>query len=278
MITSLGPFPMTAVVLLLALALAAGVGWKVAQRGPEPRARVLSPLLDMLLVGVAAARVAFVLRWWPQYAAEPAGILRLGDGGYIAWVGVLTALGFGAWRARTTPALRKPLAWAAPAGLATWLLLGTALALLQASVLQLPTTPLAVHPAVPDASGVPRTQALASVAAGKPLVVNLWATWCPPCRREMPVLSRAQAARGDIAFAFVNQGESADEVAAFLRDTPLPLRNVLRDSASTLMREAGSRGLPTTLFFDANGRLVDTHMGELTEAGLARKLQRLSEW
>ena len=42
------------------------------------------------------------------------------------------------------------------------------------------------------------------------------------------------------------------------------------------MREAGSRGLPTTLFFDAQGRLVDTHMGELTDAGLAVKLKRFA--
>lgn len=267
---------MTAIVLLLGLVVAAAVARQVARQGPPPRPATLSPLLDMLLVGVAVARVAFVLRWWPQYAAEPAGILRLGDGGYIAWAGVMAALGFGAWRVRKSPALRRPLAWAAPAGLATWVVLAGALALLQASVLQLPTTPLVVHPAGQDAGAAPSTVTLASLS-GKPIVVNLWATWCPPCRREMPVLARAQAARGDIVFAFVNQGESAAEVDAFLRDTPLPLRNVLRDSGSRLMQEAGSRGLPTTLFFDADGRLVDTHMGELTEAGLARKLQRLSK-
>lgn len=111
--------------------------------------------------------------------------------------------------------------------------------------------------------------------AGKGLVINLWATWCPPCRREMPVLARAQATHADVVFAFANQGESAAEVEDFLRRQPFALRNVLRDDGSQLMVEAGSRGLPTTLFFDARGRLADTHMGELTEAGLAQKLQRL---
>ncbi len=43
--------------------------------------------------------------------------------------------------------------------------------------------------------------------AGKPLVINLWATWCPPCRREMPVLAAAQQANPDVRFVFVNQGE-----------------------------------------------------------------------
>jgi len=89
------------------------------------------------------------------------------------------------------------------------------------------------------------------------------------------LLARAQAAHADVVFAFANQGESAAEVEDFLRRQPFALRNVLRDDGSRLMVEAGSRGLPTTLFFDARGRLADTHMGELTEAGLAQKLQRL---
>src|SRR5690606_40886240 len=46
---------------------------------------------------------------------------------------------------------------------------------------------------------------------GQPTVVNLWATWCPPCRREMPVLRDAQQRYPDIAFIFANQGESAEQ-------------------------------------------------------------------
>src|SRR3546814_14770403 len=52
------------------------------------------------------------------------------------------------------------------------------------------------------------------------------------------------------------------------------LSNVLLDPFSSVMQESGSRGLPTTLFFDADGRLVDTHMGELSNASLAVKLRR----
>ena len=111
MLTSLGPFPISAVLLVLALALAAGIGRGIAARLPPPRPPVGAVLLDMLLVGVAAARLGFILRWWPQYAAEPMAILRLGDGGYLGRVGVAAALAFGAWRTRRTPGLRMPRAW-----------------------------------------------------------------------------------------------------------------------------------------------------------------------
>ncbi len=46
---------------------------------------------------------------------------------------------------------------------------------------------------------------------GKPAVVNLWATWCPPCRREMPLLAEVAASRDDVSFLFVNQGEGTEK-------------------------------------------------------------------
>jgi thioredoxin-like negative regulator of GroEL len=73
---------------------------------------------------------------------------------------------------------------------------------------------------------------------------------------------------------FVNQGEGANEVRDYLRGGAMALRNVVLDPASRVSQSTGARGLPTTLFFDAGGRLVDVHMGELTRAGLAQKLRR----
>ena len=111
---------------------------------------------------------------------------------------------------------------------------------------------------------------------GKPTVVNLWATWCPPCRREMPVLEQAQVQRPDVNFVFLNQGESPDRVRSFLAAQNLPLRNVLLDVHGRAGIELGHRALPTTLFYDARGRLVDTRVGELSQASLGQRLSMLS--
>lgn len=263
---SLGPFPLSLVMLIIAFAIAVAVGRQVARGaiGPTP-VKVMPVIGDMFLVGLVVARLGFVLAWLPQYLADPWSIIRIGDGGFSAWMGVLAGLAFGAWRARKAKQLRRPLAFATIAGLASWIVLGGVLALMQQSTVKLPAVEL---------TALDGKATRLSAMSGKPMVVNLWATWCPPCRREMPVLAKAQAQRGDVTFAFVNQGESGEVIRDYLREAKLQLGNVLLDPFSSVSRDAGSIGLPTTLFFDADGRLVDTHIGGLSEASLARKLQR----
>ena len=265
--TSIGPWPVTAVQLFVSLAIAGVVARWVARRWVSARLPTLSPLTDMAIAGLAVARLVFVLQWWPQYAADPWSIIRPGDGGYTVWAGIVAAVALAAWRMHRNPALRRPLAWGIGAGVATYALSAGLLALMQASAPPLPVRTL---------QALDGTSTTLRALSGKPVVVNLWATWCPPCRREMPVLVRAQAARADVHIAFVNEGESAADVRAYLDNVHLAPRNVLLDGSSSVMRDAGSQALPTTLFFDSDGRLVDTHMGELSEATLARQLDRLT--
>ncbi|MDP1532892.1 MAG: TlpA disulfide reductase family protein, partial [Rubrivivax sp.] len=111
---------------------------------------------------------------------------------------------------------------------------------------------------------------------GKPTVVNLWATWCPPCVREMPVLHQAQMERPDVNFVFLSQGESADKVGSWLRARKLPLHNVLIDANKQAGAAFKEGALPTTLFFDAQGRLHSTRVGELSAATLSERLQGLA--
>lgn len=266
---SLGPVPMPVVLLVAALLAAAIVGRAIARRqaigGAEPPAKALPLFTDMLLVALLAGRLAFVLQWWEIYRADLWSIARVGDGGYTLWAAVAGGLAFGAGRARRHPALRRPFAWGSLAGIATWGMLAGMLTIMQQSGIRLPEQPLE-----PIEGGSVQLASLGD----KPMVVNLWATWCPPCRREMPVLAEAQLAYPGVHFVFANQGEGRETIDDYLEETGLSLRNVMLDPFSSVSEHTGVRGLPTTLFFDASGRLVDSHMGELTTAGLAHKLQR----
>lgn len=111
---------------------------------------------------------------------------------------------------------------------------------------------------------------------GKPLVVNLWATWCPPCRREMPVLVNAQRRHADVRFMFVDAGESAGAVRRFLKAAGLQPENVLLDDTQQLAQAFDVRVFPTTLFFDAQGILRSTHVGALSPATLAAELRHIT--
>jgi len=110
---------------------------------------------------------------------------------------------------------------------------------------------------------------------GTPMVVNFWATWCPPCRREMPMMARVARETEVVSFVFVNQGEGPGAVQEYLAAESLGLPNVLLDRGQRLGAYFGVRGLPTTAFFDSNGVLTDYHFGELSEAGLAGYLRDL---
>lgn len=246
--------------LISALALATFVGWRVAKRGGENPESVL---FGLFLLGMLAARIGFVVAYWKHYRHDLWLIIDLRDGGFLPWPGaivlLLAALAWG-WR---RPALRKPLGAGVGSGLAFWLLASLSLSLFEQGT-RLPEI------ALRNADG--DTVQLTSYQ-GKPLVINLWATWCPPCRREMPVLERAQQQRPDLTFLFVNQAESMQSVSTFLATQDLNLNNVLFDGSGRLGQAVGSMALPTTLFYSADGRMLGSHLGELSEASLARALE-----
>src|SRR5690606_17695613 len=111
---------------------------------------------------------------------------------------------------------------------------------------------------------------------GRPTVVNVWASWCIPCRREMPQLARAAQENPDVLILYVNQGESPVKVAAFLSDFPnVDTGNVILDSNQRVGNELRSVGLPSTYFYDANGDHVKTHVGEISGPALTRELRAL---
>jgi thiol-disulfide isomerase/thioredoxin len=226
-----------------------------------------NPLFLILGLGLLGARLAYVAGWWPQYAQQPLSILNIRDHGFdplAGTLGVIVAALLVGWR---RPSLRRPLAASVVIGIAATGFAGLLAYKLTAQA-QAPLPALQLG----DLDG--RAVDVESLR-GQPTVINLWATWCGPCRREMPVLAEAQRTMPQVRFVFADQGESAPTVRQFLQAQQLTLQHVLIDENLQLSNYYNVRGYPTTLFIDARGRLRDTHMGELSPATLADRLQRI---
>ena len=110
---------------------------------------------------------------------------------------------------------------------------------------------------------------------GKPAVINMWATWCAPCRREMPVLQQAQQNHPQIQFVLLNQGEKAPVISAYLQKNQIQLPNVWLDETMQSRTVLPYQGLPSTYFLNKQGEVVAHSLGELTPVQLQQYLQQI---
>ncbi|MBI2709943.1 MAG: redoxin family protein [Actinobacteria bacterium] len=110
---------------------------------------------------------------------------------------------------------------------------------------------------------------------GRLLVVNFWASWCVPCRREMPRLAAAAAKlRGRVSFLGVNTKDGRAKALEFVRTTGVPYPSVV-DPAGSIGDRYGVYGLPTTVFIDRRGRIIGRYLGEMKAGTLDDLLAQL---
>ncbi len=110
---------------------------------------------------------------------------------------------------------------------------------------------------------------------GIPVVLNFWATWCPPCRAELPELEAASNRfAGQVAIVGVNQAEAPAAVQAFATQLGLTFAIPLDQDAAVSQRYF-VRSLPTTFFIDRDGVIQQLQVGPVTEATLTQLLKTI---
>jgi cytochrome c biogenesis protein CcmG, thiol:disulfide interchange protein DsbE len=114
---------------------------------------------------------------------------------------------------------------------------------------------------------------------GYPVVVNVWASWCGPCRFEFPHFQRAVARYGKrVAFLGIDKQDSNDEAATFLHEEPVPYPSYTdpdEEIAESVGDGGATRGLPATAFYDRGGEFVFLKLGQYDdEAELRADIER----
>lgn len=251
---NIGPLslPIGPIIFFLSVAIAVFASWLVDERRKDTEPAVFTAVI----IGLIVARISFVLHYLPSYRGSVFQMFDFRDSGFEIFPGVVAGLIIIGFILARRKSIRRPLLVATIVGLSAWGVAGTAAGL---------TSPSST---VPDKSLFNAAGASQPLAPhdGKPLVINLWATWCAPCQAEMPVLASAQAMYPGLDLVFVNQGEQRDAVDSFMKTLNLHVNNSLFDPEVSVAKATGTKAFPTTLFYDASGRLLESHLGRFSQA------------
>jgi len=109
---------------------------------------------------------------------------------------------------------------------------------------------------------------------GEPAVINFWASYCPPCRAEMPLLQEKAGGQAGLRLILINEGDSAQTARSFLDSVGVHQASLL-DSDLSVGKAYRVTALPMTVFLHADGTIAAVHVGQLSEAVLAAELSTL---
>jgi cytochrome oxidase Cu insertion factor (SCO1/SenC/PrrC family) len=123
-------------------------------------------------------------------------------------------------------------------------------------------------------SGTDRKRVTLSGLLGTPLVINFWASYCAPCKVEMPMLQRRVGEQSSVRLVLIDEGEADGVARGFLRSAGIG-QPALLDSDLSVGRSYGAIALPTTVFVRADGSIDARHLGQLDERFLVAELSKL---
>jgi thiol-disulfide isomerase/thioredoxin len=269
---SLGPFVLAGgrlagfIAMVTFLVVTEAIGWYRRRHGGAEGFG--SWPLFVVAGWIVAARAGFVIANPDAFASAPLDVLKLWQGGFSARAGTYGAILVIAASALARHRLVLPLATAAIlAGLTSQVTMLSLSGYRPADATLLTTASFA------DLDG----HIARLVAPGRPVVLNLWASWCGPCRREMPMLQEIAKSTPNVTMRFVDQGETPEAIRGFLFQQQLSGADVRLDPQRRLMTRYLSIGLPATLFFRADGTLAFGQIGEISRAEVLRQIAVITQ-
>jgi len=285
---SIGPLliPTRPLAVILSLLLAVWVSNRIAGRMGLDAQWLQRVAEGCAWSGIIGARLGFVLMTWSAFRAAPWTALYFWQPGYHLYSGLLIGAAFAIWRIWQRPVReRRSYIRALGGGYAVGAIL--AVAVLGTMNMFTGAQTLRSGDRVPDFTlvNVSGDRVRFSDLTGQAVVLNFWATWCPPCRREMPLLDTIQKeyrSRG-LSVVGVNVGEEPEVVRRFVESMGVeysiwanaPNKQIGFDSSQSIHRRFGGVGLPTTIFVDPRGIIRDQHLGELNRAILQTQAEEL---
>jgi len=120
------------------------------------------------------------------------------------------------------------------------------------------------------------TITLSDFTGDKPVVINFWASWCAPCRKEAPTLAKvAKMYDGQVEFIGIVEGDTQNNALAFMDEFDITYANGIdRDRIGV---KYGTTGIPETFWIDKDGQFVDRWIGAIDEAKIVWRIQMLLE-
>jgi thiol-disulfide isomerase/thioredoxin len=228
-----------------------------------------------ILIGLISSRLVFVGLFFDVFQAKPWEILYFWQGGFNPWGGIVGAILF---------VVSKHLVLIKTIDLHHSFISFVTLILITLSFISgqwlmtrnqpsNESKPL-VNFELTDMSDQPISL---NQFKGKPLVLNFWATWCPPCRREMPLLEESYLAyqTEGIFIVTINVGEDSQTIRNYLHanNLTLPVLKSGVHNTNFVFDYFGGKVMPTTLFIDSDGNVQRLKIGELSAATLRQGIR-----
>jgi len=234
--------------------------------------------------GLVGARLGFVALNWSAYATRPWAALYVWQPGYLYSAGLLVGAGYVIWQLTKSSIEQRGAFFRVLMGayLAAGIVFTTAT--LSLGLLKQPGIP-GTGDTAPDfkLKDLSAETVQLSDLAGRAVVLNFWATWCPPCRREMSLLDELQKSYDEKGLSVIglNLSESPDMVKSYVNSVGVsypiwvdaPSGKQGFDSTRKIFSSYGAVGLPTTLFIDREGVIQRIYVGELSRGFLQNQAE-----